>query len=798
MRIFFILVLSIAAVTLFAQTQTVRGRIIDKESKQPLIGATVFVSDSVPTINTMTNEEGVFELLNVPLGRQTIEAQYMGYANFATENLIISAAKAPYLEIEMIESVATTDEVVVTASGTASNLPLNELSVVATRSFSVEETQRYPASINDPGRMVMAFPGVQSNQDTENDIIIHGNTAMGMLWRLEGLDLVNPNHYGRPATTGGGITVFSASLLSNSDFSTGAFAAEYGNAFSGVFDMRFRKGNLQNHEFTFRLGLIGVEGAAEGPFKKGRSSFLFNYRYSTLGILGAMGLYVVAPNARNTFQDLSFNLYFASKDMKTTTTFFGVMGLSREEWLVRDTAEWFTSWDYIRNSNPSQMAASGVTVTRLLNDKSYLRVVVGGTFNKMLDIMNDASLDSIRIETSDYFTGRAAVHATYSNKISNRFRIKAGFIQSAIFYKLLYQLYMDNTRGLVTLIGGENGEKYNRGVTSLSQIYAQTSIRASEKMVFNIGVNAQYYALSNDFGIGPRVSMKYNFKENTALTVAYGMHQKTLYEGTYLIRVVDSLGNVTMPNKDLKMTNAHHVVLGFQHIFTEAKVRVMAETYYQHLFNVPVSPDPTGDFSNYWYFNDRDNYGFMEMVSKGQGRNFGIDMSVEKFFSNNFFILCSGSVFSSMFKTLKNEWRSTRMDSRFVTSIMGGVEIPIKKGTRGVFQAGLKLFTNGGLRYTPIDEDRSQIDGVAYEIQDQAFSQRFGIYFRMDGRIAYRKDFKNASFTIALDVQNATNMQNKMMVAYERLGNELAYRYNAGFRPILSMQIDFSLKPKQL
>lgn len=777
---------------LFAQTQIVRGRTLDKETKQPLFGVTIIVVGTDPVLGTTTDENGNFELKDVPIGRQTIEAQSMGYATYSTENLIISVAKEPFLEIELVETSQTTEEVVVKASsaGGVANRPLNELSVVSTRSFSVEETQRYPSSINDPGRMVMAFPGVQSNQDTENDAMIHGNSAMGTLWRLEGIDLINPNHFARPATSGGGLTIFSASLLSNSDFSTGAFAAEYGNAFSGIFDMRFRKGNLQNPEFTFRAGLIGLDFAAEGPFKKGRSSFLFNYRYSTLGILGAMGLFVVAPNATNTFQDFSFNLFFGSKDNKTTVTVFGVGGLSNEQWYIRDSSEWFTNWDYVRNPNYANMGTAGVTVTRLLDEKSYLRVVVGGTVNQILDYQNDATLpDTMRIETNEYITARATAHITYSNKINNRIRIKAGLMQSAWIYDLYYDLYFNPQIGRRTILD-------NRGITSFTQVYAQASFHPTEKMVINAGVNGQFLSLNNTYGIGPRLSMKYNFTNNTAMTLAYGMHQRALSEGTYLTRIVDTLGNLSYPNLDLKMPNAHHAVLGVEHIFSEIGMRIMSEAYYQHMFNVPVGADTSGIYANYAYFNDRDNYGFIEMSDGGQWRNFGLDLSVEKFFGKNFFILCSGSVFSSMYKTLTNKWFRSRMDSRYVCSFMGGVEFPIKKSAGGTIQAGLKAFLNGGLRYTPVDEAASLVEGYIVEDINRPFDLGFGTYYRIDMRLAYRKDFKNAALTVALDLQNMTNTRNETATAYFRRENSISFRYNSGILPVISFQIDFSVKKR--
>ncbi|MEL6942824.1 MAG: carboxypeptidase-like regulatory domain-containing protein, partial [Bacteroidota bacterium] len=192
---------------LIAQTQTIRGVVLDKDTQQPLIGATVEVSDLASPIGNVTDIDGSFVLDNVPVGRHIITAQYLGYDTYSNEGVILNSAKELVLQIELTESVAALNEVVVRAF--KGNEPLNELAVVSTRSFSVEETQRYAASANDPGRMAMGLPGVQASRDNRSDIVIRGNSSVGLLWRLNGIDIPNPNHFARRGSSGGGITIFS-------------------------------------------------------------------------------------------------------------------------------------------------------------------------------------------------------------------------------------------------------------------------------------------------------------------------------------------------------------------------------------------------------------------------------------------------------------------------------------------------------------------------------------------------------------------------------------------------------------
>ncbi|MCB9233455.1 MAG: carboxypeptidase-like regulatory domain-containing protein, partial [Bacteroidia bacterium] len=321
-------------------TQSIKGTVIDKDTRQPLAGATIMVTDQNPVMGVISDAEGAFFLANVPVGRHSLRCQFLGYEPFETDGIIISSVKELVMEIELIQASVSGQEVKVTAYKNL-NDPVNDLAVVSSRSFSPEETSRYAGSVNDPGRMALSFPGVQQGRDDgENDIIIRGNSSVGMLWRLEGIDIPNPNHFARPGTSGGGITVFSAQVLGQSDFFSGGLPAEYGNALSGAMDVHFRKGNRTEREYRAKIGLLGMDFMAEGPFAKGKSSYLVNYRYSTLGLLSSMGFYLVGERVTNNFQDLSFNLAFDGKSGKDFFTVFGIGGLSTEHYQpVEDPAE---------------------------------------------------------------------------------------------------------------------------------------------------------------------------------------------------------------------------------------------------------------------------------------------------------------------------------------------------------------------------------------------------------------------------------------------------------------------------
>ena len=285
MKIAFTALLILIVSGLFGQTltQTIRGTVIDKQTLQPIIGARVVVLESDPLIGSVTNVDGQFRLEGVAVGRQSIQVTYMGYEPVVMQNLALTT-KEMVLNITMIESVNSLTEVEVTSEKKGETV--NKMANVSIRSFSVEESNRFAGSRNDVARMAQNFAGVQGADDSRNDIVIRGNSPTGVLFRMEGVDIPNPNHFARFGTTGGPISILNNNVLSNSDFMTGAFPSEYGNATAGVFDLKMRTGNNENQEFMFQFGFNGAELMAEGPFSdSSKASYLVSYRYSTLFLL---------------------------------------------------------------------------------------------------------------------------------------------------------------------------------------------------------------------------------------------------------------------------------------------------------------------------------------------------------------------------------------------------------------------------------------------------------------------------------------------------------------------------------
>lgn len=761
-------------------TQSIKGAVVDKSSQQPIVGAAVYLSDKMDEFNAVTDFDGRFEIKEVPVGRISLECRYIGYETWLSEEINLTSGSALILQVELLETAYTTETVTISARSRGGE-PLNEMTLVSARSFTVEETSRYASSVNDPGRMAMGFPGVQPSRDTRNDIIIRGNSPAGMLWRLEGIDIPNPNHFARKGSSGGGITIFSASMLGNSDFSSGAFPAEYGNAFSGVMDIHFRKGNDQNRQYTFRVGLLGLDFSTEGPIKKGKSSYLLNYRYSTLGILNSMGINLVGARINNTFQDFSFNIASRSENNKHLFNLWAISGTSLED---REPTEggpesWISFDDYNVYDFRTQMAAVGAKHTYLIDNNSYIRTslaVMGQDVLVSNDTLN-TNFDRTPYSYENYINSRITLSSVYSRKFSARVHMKAGAILSLLRYNLTHRVLSE-----------ENDYRYiirEKDFSGLVQPYAQARITLNPKTTLTGGIHGLYLALNNTYGIDPRLGLKVQLNERNKASLALGQHSAILPIGSYFTRVSGD----SQPNRHLPVMRSYQAVFSYEILLGE-DWKLQVEPYFQYMTNVPVAADPA---STYYMLNDWEGFVVREVIPEGKGRNYGVDIIVERFFRRGTYLISSVSLFDTKYRALNGNWYNTLYNSNVSATLMAGKEWALRNNQS--FQIGTKILFNNGILLTPLAgggaTDRYSRFPVLNELE--AFSERIEPYFRPDLRLAWTRNNPRNTVMLALDVQNILGRRNMDGLArdYNPDFNEWVFRRQSGLTPIISFQISF-------
>ena len=773
-----VLIVSFYQANAQAPVQQVHGTVVDRDSRKPLMGVSVMVSEGGDQ-HAVTDSAGNFYLTRVPVGRIRISFTSIGYQDYTTDNLLINAAKEPELLVEL-EEIPRVREGVVIKTVRNQKLPVNKFALVSGRSFSPEETQRYAASANDPGRMALGFPGVQATRDARSDIIIRGNNPVGMQWRLEGVDIVNPNHFARRGGTGGGITILSLSMLDNSDFLTGAMPAEYGDVLSGVFDMHFRKGNDQQHEGSFKAGMIGLDISREGPIKKGLSSYLLNYRYSTLGLLDKIGLKLVDERERNTFQYLSFNLSFRNKKNSLQWNLWGIGGYSREKYsAVDDTLDWKQYDDYAIYDFRTKMGAMGIGNTWNVSERSFVRsalVTMGQEISYIDDTLNRKRMAST-VNDELYNNSRISFTSSYNHKFSASANIKTGFYASRIYYRFKRDRLDFQSKRYENIINGD-------GHTFLWQPYVQMSIKPGTKWVINPGLHVMHLALNNKTTVDPRISVQYKFNGRQNISLAYGLHSKILPLGSYFYKQPVT---GTFPNLDLDMIRAHHYILAYDQLVGKGW-RTHVELYSQRLLKVPVVNDINRTF---WILNEVSGYAQEALVSRGTGQNRGLDLTVEKFFSKGLFMIINFSLTRSIFQPLNGQTYNTRFNSGSSGSWTGAREWSLKRNR--VFQLGWKMAYNGGFRLTPLASSAFVSSREPVLDESRPFTEQIDPYFRADARLALRKDKEGRAWQLAIDIQNVLGLKNTdgLSRRYDPSLNQWVLKNQSGIVPVLSYQIDF-------
>lgn len=764
-------------------TQTVRGVVVDKISQTPLPGAVVLLVDTDPLIGESTDERGHFKLTNVEVGKHSLKVIFLGYKDAVMNDLSVNAGKELVLTVQLEEDIKSMNEVVVTAK-VEKNKPLNAMSVVSARTFSVEETQKYAAAFNDPLRMATSFAGVvSSGGDGNNFISVRGNSPNGLLWRMEGVEIPNPNHFSSVGTSGGGVSILSAQVLGNSDFSTGAFAAEYGNALSGVFDLKLRKGNNQKREMTIEAGFLGLNLAAEGPFSKNyEGSYLINYRYSTLSMLSKIG--VPLGDAVTDFQDLSLNISLPTEKYGNFGI-FGFGGLSFQDTdAEKDSVKWAEDpWYQYSDNFKSNTGVLGVTNSKLFKNNSYLKTafVVSGTMNS--DDLSKMQNDYATLESEAYnkFNQSKITFSTnYTHKLSARSSVRSGFILNQLGYDFIQKDKIDTTV-MVTRIS-------NSGSTQSAQLFCQWNYRVNEKITTNVGMHYFQLFLNNSNSIEPRASVKYDVTPKQNISFGYGLHSQLQPLGTYFAEKTLANGTVITPNDDIELTKSHHFVLGYDRNINEY-THIKTELYYQYLYNVPVSSDPTDLYST---LNSFAGYYTDDLNNSGYGRNYGVEITFERFMHNNFYYLITGSLYDSKYRASDRKWYNTMYNTNYTSTVTLGKEWDISNEKKDrVFGVNLKAMYIGGNRYTPIDLDASVVSGEEEYDYSRNFELKNPDYFRLDIGVSLKRNYKKLTTTLALDIQNVTNRENVGGQYFNEATGTVKYWYQAPVIPILRYKMEF-------
>lgn len=774
-KILLFLLLNVFSISiLYGQSsQSIRGVVYDKQSNIPIEYVTVVVLNTKRPLGVITDSLGEFKIPNVPIGRHDLQLTSIGYEPIIIKEVMVSSSKELFLEIQMTENTNLLSEIVVTPQVNKAQ-PLNNMALGSARMLSVEEASRYAGGFDDPARLATSFAGVTSSVGN-NGIVVRGNAPKFLQWRMEDVEIPNPNHFAEVTTFGGGgLSALSSFVLGNSDFMTGAFPAEYSNALSGVFDMNLRTGNNQKRENMVQLGLIGIDVASEGPFKQGSSSsYIFNYRYSTLGLLSSL----LPDDAENTkYQDLSFKLNFPTRNSGT----FSVWGVGLIDRSGQNAETDVDKWEYMQDKEDQDvkqyMGAVGLNHKIRVWNNAMLKTTLATTVNG-LDMHTERMNANVQpipqnvIKSTNYnFVFASSLNKKYSKIHTNKTGIRATGLQYDLLLKEATNHQPMNT------ITDESG------FSSLLSAYTNSSLQLSDKWILNLGVSTQLFTLNNNYTIEPRAALSWRFKPNQSLALSYGLHSRLEMLSYYFAKSKEG----ELINKNMDFTKAHHIVLSYD-LNIGNNYHVKIEPYLQQLYNVPIISDSTFSFINLqndWFITDK-------LSNRGKGINYGIDITFEKYMSQGYYYMLTASLFNSKYKTNTNKWYNTRYNRNYVFNALAGKEWMVGRSKQNVFNANIRFTYQGGDRYSPIDllESQKEEDAIYYE--NDAFSKQLSPALLFHFTVSYKINKKKLSHEFAIKVLNATNYKDYNGHRYNFKTHSVDPEREAVMIPNVSYKVEF-------
>lgn len=780
--------LFVIAASSYAQSnslvQTIRGTIFDEQSLQPLSGVSIRLETGNGQPLVLSSSSGSFYITGVPVGRHRLRITRIGYEDALLNNIEVTSSKEVVLEIKIRESVQQLKEVVV-ASGKSKFKALNESIVVSSRQLSMDEAVRYSGTRNDPSRMAQNFAGVSGPNDARNDIVIRGNSPSGVLWRMDGIDIPNPNHYSTAGSTGGPVTMLNTNTLKNSDFVTSAFPAQYGNAIAGVFDLRMRNGNAEKKEFLGQMGFNGFEFGAEGPLKNDKkSSYLVNYRYSLVAAIQSLGLNVGTGAAVPYYQDLTFKMHLVTKK-HGTFDWFGIGGESNITFPADSTGDnlYTTNDGKARTSRSKSLTGVlGMSHTYYFNPTTYgkLTLAISGFKSTYKEEIIPTLKPNQTVFDVDNRQTKFSAGYLLNKKFSAKNQLTAGFLSDFNALNLQQQTVPNGDSVLRYLTNAKNN-------AALHRVFMNWGHRFNNELSTNLGLYGQLFSLNNSTSIEPRWSLKYQFKRNQSLNLGIGLHSQTQPLQVYFYRNYFSPNPNVLTNRDLDFVKSWHAVAGYDWNITQ-HMRIKTEFYAQYIYNAAVEKT----LSSFSMLNEGAGFNFADktnLVNNGQGRNMGWEITVERFLNKGFYYLLTGSIFRSEYQGSDGVWRNTAFNSGYIGNFLGGKEF--KLSATNSFGIDTRFTVAGGQRYTPFDVAASQASGFVVFKENEAFSRQNDTYLRWDLKFSFTRNGKKTTQKWFIDFQNLTNRKNVFIRSLNPSNGRISEINQIGFFPNFNYQITF-------
>jgi len=752
--------------------QSIKGKVIDKVTLKFIPGVKVVLSSNGTDINSIkTNDAGYFELDNIDVGTYDLLFDHPMYFPEMKLSVLLTSSRSAIIEVALQKRFEVLEEVTILPEANKNEVQ-NDMSTQSAMSIDAKTARKIAGGLDDPIRVAANFAGINSNGSfSDNFISVRGNSPRALKYYFDGLELPNPTHFARVGSSGGTFTIFSLRLLDNSDFFSGAFPAEYCNSIGGIFDVNFKKGNASNHEFAFEVGTLGIDVSSEGPINAHKkSSYTTNFRYATIGLARLIG-YPTQP----TYTDFAFSLNFPI-DEKSNLKIYSINGLSdRLREAERDISLWEEGLDRYELTLNSKLFSIGSTYSRLVGKNALFKLAALTAYTNQQDnrvfLLHD--LTEIPRGINEYSTVPLNLAASLKQSYKNTL-LKVGVSTNFVHHKYDYYATIDTTNFTLP-------DNKKSGNTVQTNAYLQSKVALNKYLNLTAGLSATHHNINNEVVAEPRIGLIYTGQKNNRFSIAYGKHSQF-----YEFSVYDFRNEGVPTNLNLKATKAHHFGMAYSTKLLQQNLHI--EAFYQQLYDVPVEANGTFSLINLSELNE-----LRTLANDGKGRNYGVDLSIEKHSLNNWYYNINASYIKSLYTGGEGVWRSTEFDFNYNIKLLAGKDFVVgkRKNKKNNLSINTTFSAIGGRPYTPLDlVASSKVQSTIYN-ESVAFSEREEGLLVLDFTVVYQTNKAKRSAFWAFQIKNLFSSADAVYREYDVVTKEEVIVPSSSFFPVISYGLEF-------
>jgi hypothetical protein len=757
------MLLSPSPLYIHAQTNqpkgTIKGKVVDGESKLDLVGAQIFIREHKAGIST--DGKGYFEIHDVPVGSYSITCNYIGYEKIVKTDIIVRTERETFVNIEMQASSIEISGSTVTA-GYFSEIQTQPLSAI---NFSSEEIRRAPGAAGDVSRIIFGLPSLAKINDTKNSLIVRGGSPVENGFYVDNIEIPNINHFPTQGSTEGPIGILNVDFIEDVNFNCGGFTAEYGNSLSSIMDLKFREGNRSRTDIQIDMSMQGFGGMVEGPLDGGKGSYLISARRSYLDLLlGMMNETVGVPTYSDVQGKVTYDLSEQHKLSLVDVFSDDRQTMNQKNALDSKTINIYPEYGSYSNTGGVNWqwiwGKNGFSQTSLAHTYSKTDVNFIQTRNAKL-LMRNASIEQeLKIRNTNHWLLNAR------NKFNFGFDANYDLIDYDQFYNA-YQDILGNSTPMFNL---------NKSIHSLQGgVFIDYTCQLLDRVTISPGSRIDYYQYTHETKFSPRFSLTYHFDDITSLTGSYGIYYQNI--PWVIAAQKESFSNLNTPRAD-------HYVLSFNRLLTES-TRLTVELYNKEYRDFPMDPTQPSQFLFDQAVVEQVFLNHATLVSAGKAQSYGIEATVQKKMAENIYGLIAGSYYRSNYSGLNGKQYDRVYDNKFNFAIEGGYKMNEK------WEFSLRWLYAGGAPYTPFDEQSSLATHKGVFDASRINDARLPDFHSLNLRVDKRYYFESTTLTVYLSIWNAYGRKNIAAYTWNEVKDQIMEEEMWGTLPVFGIKYEF-------